>query len=566
MSKAAMALLLAMTMSILTAARSDLILSDWMGQTMAVIGNQSVLDLSLPGTHDSLTYDLSLVVSDGGIDGEDDLSAIAHDLTELGIAPDLITDWIRQNAQTQVLNVTEQLDNGIRFIDFRIMYEAVQKEWFGLHMLQTSQPSLDYLHQIREWVDAHPKEIVVLWMSKHGSECKNGTDQFPGVSIEKKQAFWASVMTVLDGVLVDQSLYTLRETAISELVAANQRVVIYASDYIEFTTSSKFAADACYIQNDLPGGIGNFAGCDQDLMTDLRAGASKRASLKAANRFWLVSGASGVGDTIKYSTQMHFNPFLTKDEWQARLSCAKVVGVVNATSWCPESLLGYAQLTNYYRQAWFNFSLDPSCAGCDLPNAVYIDGVAQGGMIATGDRMLTTPDSTPVCEQYEWTSCEFEQPKCSPGHTANGEYTALGVVDTTGYTNGPCAIPFQKHFQCCRDQPLTQESARFGYVATLVAANLRRSCLATTTPECQAMMGLVLREIQKAPMVLWHDDGFGRQATWPRLDDPNPHLPHPHPRPDAGVKMSLFDGSPNWERLDPHPNRNRDRNPKDPSA
>ena len=40
-------------------------LPDWMGNLKGVIGDLTLLDLSLPGTHDTLTYDLSLTPSDG---------------------------------------------------------------------------------------------------------------------------------------------------------------------------------------------------------------------------------------------------------------------------------------------------------------------------------------------------------------------------------------------------------------------------------------------------------------------------------------------------------------------
>lgn len=43
----------------------DDFLSNWMGSLMPVIGNLSLLDISLPGTHDSMTFDLSTTVSDG---------------------------------------------------------------------------------------------------------------------------------------------------------------------------------------------------------------------------------------------------------------------------------------------------------------------------------------------------------------------------------------------------------------------------------------------------------------------------------------------------------------------
>ena len=47
-----------------------------MGSLNDVIGNLTILDLSLPGTHDSLTYDLSTTISDGGIDDYPELSKV----------------------------------------------------------------------------------------------------------------------------------------------------------------------------------------------------------------------------------------------------------------------------------------------------------------------------------------------------------------------------------------------------------------------------------------------------------------------------------------------------------
>lgn len=103
----------------------------------------------------------------------------------------VITQYVRDNAQTQVLNITQQLDNGIRFLDFRIMMEGDKKDWYGLHMLETNQAAFSYLQQVvtqsrlilsqvRAWMDQHPQEIVVMWLSKHGSECAKGNDQYPG--------------------------------------------------------------------------------------------------------------------------------------------------------------------------------------------------------------------------------------------------------------------------------------------------------------------------------------------------------------------------------------------------
>ena len=126
--------------------------------------------------------------------------------------------------------MTAQLDAGIRFIDFRIMFTAKpntvnkDKDWYCLHGCQTYHTALSYLKEVsgsgsgsgsgggsgfvfhnmtvlphrllskvplaltayacpdariasrlppfvlqaRAWLDAHPKEIVTFWASRHG--------------------------------------------------------------------------------------------------------------------------------------------------------------------------------------------------------------------------------------------------------------------------------------------------------------------------------------------------------------------------------------------------------------
>ncbi len=117
-------------------------LGNWMGETLEIIGSQPLLSLALPGTHDSLTDDLSLIVSDGGADDYIKLAEILHKISEIGhyeVGPYEIEDWIRCQSQTQDLNVTNQLNSGVRFIDFRIMYEYSDEnpDWYSLHFMVT---------------------------------------------------------------------------------------------------------------------------------------------------------------------------------------------------------------------------------------------------------------------------------------------------------------------------------------------------------------------------------------------------------------------------------------------
>ena len=47
--------------------------------------------------------------------------------------------------------------------------------------------------QVRAWLDAHPTEVVVLWLSKHGNNCATGNEAYAGVLPATKQSFWAQV-------------------------------------------------------------------------------------------------------------------------------------------------------------------------------------------------------------------------------------------------------------------------------------------------------------------------------------------------------------------------------------
>ena len=74
-----------------------------------------------------------------GIDDYLLLAEIMHNYTKL--IPDGVEDFIRQQAQTQAMSIIQQLNSGVRFIDFRIMFEYSDPlgKWYSLHFLQTLQ-------------------------------------------------------------------------------------------------------------------------------------------------------------------------------------------------------------------------------------------------------------------------------------------------------------------------------------------------------------------------------------------------------------------------------------------
>jgi hypothetical protein len=119
-------------------------LANWMGEMMPVIGPLSLLDMALPGTHDSMTFDLSTTVSDGANDLPAWLSWVLHEVAPvIGVAG--VGTAVRNQAQTQGLNMTAQLEAGARFIDFRTMYSAAptsgsfgQHDWYSLHLVESN--------------------------------------------------------------------------------------------------------------------------------------------------------------------------------------------------------------------------------------------------------------------------------------------------------------------------------------------------------------------------------------------------------------------------------------------
>mmetsp|Transcript_19199 Transcript_19199/g.38705 ORF Transcript_19199/g.38705 Transcript_19199/m.38705 type:complete len:406 (+) Transcript_19199:5680-6897(+) len=88
-------------------------------------GNLTILDICLPGTHDTLSYDLSLEISDDGLDMYTRLDSILHYFSggAVQLLPGDIESFLRDQSMTQRLDVTAQLNGGVRFLDVRITLE-----------------------------------------------------------------------------------------------------------------------------------------------------------------------------------------------------------------------------------------------------------------------------------------------------------------------------------------------------------------------------------------------------------------------------------------------------------
>jgi hypothetical protein len=241
------------------AAVDPIFLENWMGSLLPVIGNKTVLDISLPGTHDSMTYDLSYIVSDGANDLPPSLAWVLHTFGPI-IGVKQVGEFIKDQAQTQGLSMKQQLEAGMRFIDFRIMYSAAPKsvgthDWYCLHLVESNNKAISYLQQAKDFLDSHPNEILTMWFSRHGSGCKTGNDQYPNVKPAEKQQLWAEIKALFGPLLFNKQQHRLNETTISEMISSGQRLVLYVADHDEFTNNDTAVYDGCdHLSNTLSGG------------------------------------------------------------------------------------------------------------------------------------------------------------------------------------------------------------------------------------------------------------------------------------------------------------------------
>jgi hypothetical protein len=253
-------------------------------------------------------------------------------------------------------------------------------DWYSLHFMESNQKALVYLTQVREWLDAHPQELVVFWLSRHGSTCET---EYPDVLEQAKLEFWGQIEQLFDGLLFDRSQSQLNLTTIDELIQTNQRMIIFLSDEKNFTQGSPFSSSGCTIDNLLGDDADNETFSLPALIGQFALAGTRKAHDKALNQFFLMTMAAGAP-----SSQIESAAILTYDPLSGdliRKKCARAFNIPGLTDWCPMTLQDISQLTNYYNQIALEAVITQNL---DFPNAIYIDAVDESGLIRTGTQLF----------------------------------------------------------------------------------------------------------------------------------------------------------------------------------
>eukprot|EP00794_Sanderia_malayensis_P011008 gene11008-12171_t len=128
--------------------------ANWMSNLPEPLQKKPITDLCIPGSHDSGTFYLD---KNSNI-APDESKTIKVLVRIFGkIAKNIIYRW----SVTQDLNLTEQLEHGVRYLDLRVAYEPKVKDFRAVHGLY-GLTYKELFGEIADFLNKHPKEIVIL--------------------------------------------------------------------------------------------------------------------------------------------------------------------------------------------------------------------------------------------------------------------------------------------------------------------------------------------------------------------------------------------------------------------
>lgn len=187
--------------------------SDWMGHPN--VQKQRLYNLTLPGSHVSPAY---------GFKGE-------HE--KLG-------KEMSYGIQTQRYTLAQQLRLGVRFLDVRVAWSFTEKKLFASYGLLL-RPLADVLTAVREFLEQHRNEVVVLSLKKAKNvgkyneeyvkplldeETSNST--IPGQMVHQAVSEALSIfLTTYQGLSTLDQSSNMANPTIQSLCAVNKRVVYF---------------------------------------------------------------------------------------------------------------------------------------------------------------------------------------------------------------------------------------------------------------------------------------------------------------------------------------------------
>ena len=176
--------------------------STWMRDSLHIIGDKTLFELTLPGSHNSASYKFTNKYMKGSQSGGIEF-IIKH-------TDKLIGKTINKMEITQKLTIYGQLMAGARYLDIRAGWE---NEWRSYHC-HIGDTIEDILNQVKFFIDRHECEIIILEIS-----------HFRGVN-------YKSHLPELDGIIrriLSDYVFIIEDeinSSVFDLVSANKRLFL----------------------------------------------------------------------------------------------------------------------------------------------------------------------------------------------------------------------------------------------------------------------------------------------------------------------------------------------------
>ncbi|XP_078596087.1 PI-PLC X domain-containing protein 3-like isoform X1 [Branchiostoma floridae x Branchiostoma japonicum] len=128
--------------------------ANWMADLPPNLHTAPLKDLAIPGTHDSFSFFLDKT-SDISPGEPPEIKAAVMIMGQAG--KDLVYRW----SVTQDICFMEQLNDGVRYFDFRVAGRKSDSSLYFVHGLYGSKVESALL-EIAQYLNTHPKEVVLL--------------------------------------------------------------------------------------------------------------------------------------------------------------------------------------------------------------------------------------------------------------------------------------------------------------------------------------------------------------------------------------------------------------------
>lgn len=142
--------------------------TNWMSQ---IPDNRILNQLIIPGTHNSGSYDITST-SKFSLSDNNPLPTWIEQISNI-LPASLVRTIVAGWSKTQPYSITDQLNNGVRYLDFRVC--DFESHLYLCHTLISARLK-DTLQQIQTFVQNHPSEIILLDIN-HIYNVNNSADE-----------------------------------------------------------------------------------------------------------------------------------------------------------------------------------------------------------------------------------------------------------------------------------------------------------------------------------------------------------------------------------------------------